>query len=200
MSSVLGGPRAARPPAVLSTRVLSYLALALGLGALTGVLWWQLVDLPGYVVQADGGATTSERELASFVAADAWFTLLGAVVGAGLGWLAWIRLRHLGWPVVLVAAVAALAAGVVCWCVGSQLGPSAINPRLAAARPGDTVVIELTLRAKASLLAWPFAATVPVLLGSSLGADDEEPRPLRRPKRHRPVFRRRSQRAEQQSP
>lgn len=153
--------------------------MALGAGALTGVLWWLVVDLPGYVVQPDGGAATSERELASFVAGDAWFTLLGVGVGTLLGWLAWARLRDLGWPVVLVAAGAALAAAAVCWFVGHHLGPSEFNPRLARARPGDTVVIELTLRAKASLLVWPFVATVPVLLGSSLGPDDEEPRPPR---------------------
>ena len=50
--------------------------------------------------------------------------------------------------------------------------------RLAQARPGDRVPIELTLRAPASLLAWPFLAIIPVLLGSSLGPDDEEPKPL----------------------
>ena len=38
--------------------------------------------------------------------------------------------------------------------------------------------IELTLRARASLLTWPFFAIIPVLLGSSLGRDDEEPQPF----------------------
>jgi hypothetical protein len=179
-------------------RLLAYLLLALGVGALAGVLWWLAVDLPGYVVQPDGGATTSERELTTIVGADAWFTLIGAVAGAALGWLAWTRLRWLGWPVVPVAAVAALIAALLCWCVGYELGPSGFNERLAGARPGDTVPVELTLRARASLLVWPFLATLPILLGSSLGHDDEEPRPFfgdratRRPLAPGPVFRRRS--------
>jgi hypothetical protein len=60
------------------------------------------------------------------------------------------------------------------------LGPEDFVGRLAAAQPGDLVPIELTLRAGASLLTWPFFAIIPVLLGSSLGSDKEEPRPLRR--------------------
>ena len=35
--------------------------------------------------------------------------------------------------------------------------------------------VALELRAPASLLVWPFLAVVPVLLGSSLGRDEEEP-------------------------
>src|SRR4029453_14023076 len=50
--------------------------------------------------------------------------------------------------------------------------------RRAAADPGNLVPIELTLRAKASLLAWPFFAVIPILLGASLGWDEEDPRPL----------------------
>jgi len=158
--------------------VLGFVLFALGVGAVAGVLWWWLVDLPGYLVDNDGKAVTSERGLADFIGGDAWFTLLGAVVGLVLGCLAWLRLQLLGWPVVLVSALAALGAALVCWTVGYHLGPGDFTVRLADARPGDLVLVELTVRARASLLVWPFAATVPVLLWSSLGRDDEEPRPL----------------------
>ena len=69
-------------------------------------------------------------------------------------------------------------AGVTCWLVGYRLSPGDFAARLAAAQPGDLVPIDLTLRARASLLVWPFCAVIPVLLGSSLGRDDEEPHPL----------------------
>lgn len=165
--------------------MLGYVALALGVGALAGVVWWQIVDLPGYLVGQDGSAATTERGLADFVAGDAWFSLLGALVGLLLGWLGWVRLRLLGWPVVLIVAGTAVGAALLCWFVGYHLGPGSFNQRLADARPGDVVLIQLTLRAKAALLVWPFAATVPVLLGSSLGRDDEEPRP----RSHEPLSR-----------
>jgi hypothetical protein len=147
-------------------------------GALTGVVWWRVVDLPGYLVNPDGGASTTERGLAGFIAGDAWFALLGVVAGILLGVVGWLKLQGVGWPLVLAVAVAALAAGLVCWLVGFKLGPGDFAQRLASARPGDLVPIELTLRAKASLIAWPFAATIPVLLGSSLGRDHEEPTPI----------------------
>jgi hypothetical protein len=178
-------PAGSLPPRPRPGAILAFVAGALGTGAVAGVLWWWAVDLPGYQVNREGVASTSERGLADFIAGDAWFTVLGAVAGLGLGWLAWTRLRHLGWSVVLVAAGSAVVAALVCWLVGHQLGPDDFTRRLAAARPGDVVPIQLTIRAKASLLVWPFAATVPVLLGSSLGRDDEEPRP----RSHEPLFR-----------
>lgn len=174
-SGAAGSPR--RQPRTQPAQVLAFLALALGLGAAAGVLWWRLVDLPGYLVRADGKATTTERGLADFVAGDAWFTLLGGGAGLLLGTVGWLRLRSVGWPVVLLVAGSALVAALVCWLVGYRLGPGDFNTRLAAAGPGDLVQIQLTLRARASLLVWPFAATVPVLLGSSLGRDHEEPAP-----------------------
>jgi len=165
-------------PLRTTVRVAAFAAFGAGLGGATGVLWWRLVDLPTYRVDADGGALTSERALTEFFGGDAWFAALGVGVGLVLGVLAWRSFRTLGWPVVLLVVLVALAAGLVCWLVGYRLGPGEFNPRLTAAAPGDLVPIELTLRARASLLTWPFFAVIPVLLGSSLGLDDEEPQPF----------------------
>ncbi len=161
--------------------MLCFVGLGLGLGAAAGVAWWRLVDLPAYRVAAGGQASTSERGLAGFLAGDAWFCALGAVVGLVLGIVAWRRFRDLGWPVVLLGTVTAVAAALICWEVGLHLGPQNFNGRLAAARPGDLVPIDLTLRTRVSLLSWPFFAVVPLLLGSSLGRDDEDPSPVLRP-------------------
>jgi hypothetical protein len=151
-----------------------FTAFGLGLGALAGVLWEALVDLPTYRVAQDGGASTSERGLAEFVAGDAWYCLLGAVGGLALGVLAWRWFHRLGWPVVLVGTLVATAAGLVCWLVGTRLGPGDFTTRLAAAPPGSLVPIGLELRARTSLLVWPFLAVLPILLASSLGAEEEE--------------------------
>jgi hypothetical protein len=171
---------ASRSPsrARLVGRIACFAALALGVGAAAGVIWWAVVDLPTYRVNSEGGAATSERGLSEFISGDAWFTVIGLVAGVGLGLLGWRLFRGLGWPVVLVVVLSAVAAELVCWLVGYRLGPGAFEPRLMAADPGDLVPIELTLRAKAALLAWPFFAVIPILLGSSLGWDEEDPRPL----------------------
>jgi hypothetical protein len=163
---------------MIAGRVAAFTALGLGFGAVAGVVWWAVVDLPAYQINPDGGASISERGLAEFVAGDAWFCAIGLVVGVGLGAVAWRALRDLGWPLVLLVGVVALLAALVCWFVGHRLGPGDFVARLAAAHPGDLVSIELTLRARASLLTWPFCAVIPVLLGSSLGRDEEETRPL----------------------
>lgn len=168
------------PGAVTAARVIAFVALGLGLGAVAGVVWEAVVELPAYQVNPNGRALISERGLAEFVAGDAWFCAIGLVGGVGLGVVAWRALRHLGWPLVLLVGSVAVLAALVCWFVGHRLGPEDFVTRLAAARPGELVHIELTLRAWASLLTWPFFAVVPVLLGSSLGPDEDEPRPLRR--------------------
>lgn len=165
-------------PAVALT---GFVALGLGLGALAGVAWEAVVELPTYRVAADGGASTSERGLAAFVGGDAWYCLLGAVGGLLLGVLAWRWFSRLGWPVVLVGTVTATAAGLLCWAVGTRLGPGDFPTRLAAAPPDSLVPIALELRAGASLLVWPFLAVLPILLASSLGADEEEPEPASPP-------------------
>lgn len=177
MPELLSGEGTARSgrPRGRAGAVCAFVALALGLGALGGVVWEAVVDLPVYAVGEGGGASTTERGLTALFASDAWFCLLGAAVGLLLGLVAWRRLRALGWPVVLLVVVAAAAAALVAWWVGTALGPGPFNPRLAAAGPGDVVPVALELRAPASLLVWPFLAVVPVLLGSSLGRDEEEP-------------------------
>ena len=163
-----------------------FAVLAVGVGALAGLLWSRIVELPGYSVASDGKASTSERGLTEFIGPDAWFAAIGVLVGVGLGVLAWRRFRDLGWPVVLLAVLGALAAALVCWATGYHLGPGDFATRLASAKPGDFVAIQLTLRAKASLVVWPFVASIPVLLGSSLGRDEEEPTPIFR-RRQRPA-------------
>ena len=106
-------------------------------------------------------ATTTERGLTQFIAGDAWFCAIGLVVGLLIGVAAWRWLRDLGWSVVLVVLVCATASALTCWLVGYRLGPGDFSARLAAAQPGELVPIPLTLRARASLLTWPFFAIIP---------------------------------------
>ncbi|MGI3780365.1 MAG: hypothetical protein ACRYG2_06260, partial [Janthinobacterium lividum] len=80
-------------------RVGLFVALGLGLGALAGVAWWASTDLPTYRVLPGGGATTSERGLAGYIASDAWFVVCGAVVGLVIGVLGWRWFGRAGWPV-----------------------------------------------------------------------------------------------------
>ena len=182
MSGVLNEPAPipTRRTRRLAGRIVGFAAASLGLGALAGVVWWLVVKPPAYELSTGGSATTTERGLSQFISGDAWFCAIGLVAGLLIGIAAWRWLRDLGWTVVLVVLLCATASALMCWFVGYRLGPGDFSARLAAARPGELVPIPLTLRARASLLTWPFFAIIPVLLGSSLGRDEDEPRPLLR--------------------
>ncbi|GAA1398426.1 hypothetical protein [Luteococcus peritonei] len=158
-----------------------YLLLFVLLGLLAAVVWHSAVRLPVYHVGAEGRTATTERGLTRYFSTDAWFCLLGAVVGLVAGTLAWRWFRRIGWPVVPLALMASLVACLVCWRVGTALGPDDFASRIAAAQPGDDVPIDFRLRSLAALLVWPFFATIPVLLFSSLGRDEDDPAHRRHP-------------------
>ncbi|MFT4227664.1 hypothetical protein [Micropruina sp.] len=166
-------------------------AIMAGIAVIAGVagavLWRLVVHLPAYVVQPDGSATVSERALTEFFAGDAWYTVIGVVVGAGLGIASWRRFKGIGWPCAFLAAGLGLLAGLICWQLGEILGGVPFDERLAAAKPGDTVPIALALRSPSALAVWAFAAVTPILLGSALGPDEEAaPRQPRRRRRQGP--------------
>ena len=138
-----------------------------------------VVDLPAYVVGRDGGASITERGLTEFFGGDAWFCAIGL---RGRGRSGHPRLATVPRPGLAAGAawsrLTALAAGCSAGWSGYRLGPGGLHAAAGRRPAGDLVPIELTLRARASLLTWPFFAIIPVLLGSSLGRDDEEPQPL----------------------
>lgn len=155
------------------TAALILAAIALAAGIAGAVLWRLVVRSPAYLVKADGSASVSERALTEFFAGDAWYVVIGAVVGTGLGVATWRRFKALGWPCAFLAAGLGLLAGVACWQLGEVLGEQAFDQRLAVAKPGDIVPIALALRSPSALAVWAFAAVTPILLGSALGPDDE---------------------------
>lgn len=143
-------------------------------GSLLGIIWALTVPLTSYHINADGGAVTTERGLSDFIAGDVYFTVFGVVAGLAVGILVWRWFGGLGWPSVLIAVLGATVMGISCWQAGWLLGPHEFGPRLAAAKPGDDLEIELTIRAYSSLLVWPFASVLPMLLFSALSSDPEE--------------------------
>ncbi len=165
------------PPAQtgsLAAWILLLVGLSIVVGALAGVFWSGVVTLPSYEIQPDGSAVIGEQGLSQIVAADVWFSITGALVGAGLGIVVWKWFRPLGWPCALLAVASGLIAALACWRFGTLLGPGPFDVRMAAAQAGDLVPVSLELQAWSALAIWAFAAVTPVLLASSLGPDDEE--------------------------
>ena len=155
-----------------------YGVIALLAGAVGGWVWRVAAERPSYLVGADGRAQITETGLTRIFAADAAFSLIGIVVGALLGVLAIVLLRRVvqrhrrGWLLVPGALGAASLAALVCWGVGI-VGGQSLEQRIAAAAAGQSVPIDLALRAPVTLAVWPFAGLVPVLLWSSFAADPD---------------------------
>lgn len=163
-------------------RIAVLLGLSVGLGVMAAVVWWLVTPLPTYTITDDGYATISERGLAQIFAADAYFSLIGIVVGAVIGIVGALRLgRYLGWMTVPTIVVDATVAALLCWGIGSILGPSDFSMRLTAASAGDEVAVALTVRSWVAIVVWPFIGLLPLLLWSTLARDPEEPRQMRLP-------------------
>lgn len=153
--------------------------LAVGLGLLAGVVWWLIAPLPGYQLDDSGQARMGERQLVQIFAMDAWYCAIGMVVGLVIGGMCALRhARRVGWLSAPTVAVSATISALLCWGVGALLGPSHFDHRLAAAHPGDTVPVDLTVTAWPAVVVWAFMAVLPVLIWSTAARDDEEPQPL----------------------
>ncbi|MGO4955872.1 hypothetical protein ACTQ49_01130 [Luteococcus sp. Sow4_B9] len=150
-----------------------HVLLSMFLGALAGVAWNLVVDLPEYQVDGQGRATTSERGLTQVFASDAIFCLIGVVLGVVIGVWAWKWFRRTGWPVVVIAILASLSSAFLCWWVGLLLGPRDFATRIAEAKAGQSVPVDFDLHAHVAVLVWPFSAVIPLLLLSSLTAEEQ---------------------------
>lgn len=151
--------------------------LALGLlglpllGALSGLVWWLVVD-PAVYVREGESVSMDTLELQSRFTADGWFVGIGLVVGIVVGLLVtWrrgadpVRMLVLG---VIGAGLAALAAQFV----GLRLGtdPGEVERLARALSDGETLAVPLDLTWDLELLAWPVGyliGAVSVLLGAA---------------------------------
>lgn len=148
-----------------------YLIVAAAAGALAGVIWHLASSLPSYTIGTDGSASISERGLTSVFSADAVYSLIGVLLGAGLGLLAWRWYSRRGAWVVALAGAGALLSALACWWVGTLLGPDSFPTRVSSAKAGDTVQIDLALHTWTPVMVWALAALLPVLVISLIRWD-----------------------------
>lgn len=150
------------------------LAVVVAIGGLAcGLVWHWVVRVPNFVVGEDGSANISERAASQIFRCDAAFIAIGSVAGLLIGVLSWRLLRHIGWPVSIVTAFAALLSGCCCWSLGVMLGPNNFAKRVSKAVAGDQVPVDFGLHSFAALLVWPLAALLPILLYSTLNRDSQ---------------------------
>lgn len=153
-----------------------YAWLILVLGVLAGLCWSVVTPLQSVTVSSDGTATMTNHAAVESFSPDAVFVMIGLVVGLILGIFAWRWFKHAGWPVVLIAAVAAGLCALLAARFGAIIGPSGFDTRLAGADSGETVVFDLALTTPTAWVVWLFAAVIPVLVYSALTHDNDDRR------------------------
>jgi uncharacterized membrane protein YeaQ/YmgE (transglycosylase-associated protein family) len=137
------------------------------LGAPVGLLWAAIAPKVDLVVTADG-VDPNSYWTKEFVAADAWFLIIGMLVGALCGVLAWQLSRRHQLAAVFGLTVGGLLAALIAWRVGHLVDVSRLSTTLASLNGRLPVDPTLDLRAKGVLFAWPFAAVASFLLLISL--------------------------------
>ena len=162
-------------------RVMLYLAAAVALGVIAGLMWSSLSPLPAFTINDDMTASINERSQTAMVAADVYFTVLTGVVGLVLGAVGWVILHPKGWVVIGVPLIAALAAALTAWQTGLLVGESGFVDRLARAQAGDVVRVDLALRSMSALLVAPFAAITPIMLMAAFWPEPRVDRPTEEP-------------------
>ncbi|GGJ85780.1 hypothetical protein GCM10010123_14270 [Pilimelia anulata] len=137
-------PRDLGPQLWRAAAVLAVLAV---LGAPLGLLWRALApDVPLRMTE-DGPILTSPQP-EQFVAADGWFALLGVAFGVLAAVVVWAWLRRYRGAIQLAAVVlGAVAAGLIGWWVGRQLGLAAYRDLIDTAAAGTLLEKPADLRA-----------------------------------------------------
>lgn len=160
-------------------RALAQLVTCAAAGVLAGVMWVSLSPRARYHVGEDLHATMSERAYAEIIGGDATFAIITGIVGLLLGCLTWAWFSRRGWQVVVLTVVGAAIMSLTAWPVGELIGGSGLTERLAVARAGDYVQMDLVLHSLSALAAGPFFAITPIMLLSAFlperSVDAKEP-------------------------
>lgn len=162
-----GGHAARGAPPSRAGSLLGALAILVGsaiVGLAGGLLWAHLAPKAVYVVVARGSADVVNPETSAFIAADAWYCLIG--VGGGViigltGYLLAVR-RYGPAPMVAIVAGSVIAAVAARW-VGEHQGLHQFDRQLLTAGAGTLLHAPLALAGDTSAAAWPTATSLPAV-------------------------------------
>jgi hypothetical protein len=154
------------------------LAALVVVAGVVGGLAWVLVSPTVRLQQVSGSVVLDETSGAALYSPQGWFAVVALVGGVLIGLGAIPLAARRGWPVVPIAAVAALAAGVLAWRVGIAIDGGPLRPRPGA----DSVPAPLALSGMSALALWPLGtgavATLAALIRPRLFDPDPDPAPV----------------------
>jgi hypothetical protein len=132
------------------------------LGVVGGLAWATLAPRALYVVVAKGSADVVNPETTAFIAADAWFCLIGAVGGMIIGVGGYLlAVRRYG-PVPMGAILAGgFGAGIAARWIGQRQGLGKFDRQLLATHHGTLLHAPLALAGDTSSALWPANGSLP---------------------------------------
>ena len=150
-------------------------------GAPLGVLWRFLAPTVP-MVRVTGGVIVNDPSPEEFIAAEAWFTILGVAFGILAAVVVWLVLRrHRGPGLVAGVTVGTLVAAVLAWQLGRRIGLGAYVAWRDAATSGATSAAPPDLHAYGTLLVPAFAAAIVLTLLAGWSNDPDLDRPGAKP-------------------
>lgn len=145
----------------------SSLAILLGsalLGLAGGLAWGSLAPRALYVVVGRGSADVVNPETTAFIAADAWYCLIGALGGILIGLAGYLlAVRRYGpAPMAAILIGGAVAGGLARW-VGEHQGLRQFDHQLLTAHQGAFLHAPLGLAGDTAAAFWPTYASLPAV-------------------------------------
>jgi hypothetical protein len=160
-----GGSYTGRPSA--AGGFLGALAILIGsalLGLAGGLLWTHVAPRAVYVVVGRGSADVVNPETSAFIAADAWYCLIGAVGGVIIGLAGYLFAVRRHGPVPMVAIVAgSVLAGIAARWIGEHHGLHQFDRQLLSVHQGTLLHAPLALAGDTKAAIWPPVASLPAV-------------------------------------
>src|SRR5258705_294777 len=160
-----GGSDQASGASSLVGSLVSSLVILLGsglIGLAGGLAWTSFAPRAVYVVVGRGSANVVNPETSAFIAADAWYCLIGVAGGLAIGlagYLLGVR-RYGPAPMAAILAGGVLAALAARW-LGENQGLHQFNRQLLTTSQGTLLHAPLALAGDTAAAVWPPHASLP---------------------------------------
>ena len=134
------------------------------IGLAGGLAWTALAPRALYVVVSRGSANVVNPETTAFIAADAWYCLIGVAGGLVIGLAGYLlAVRRYG-PVPMAAILAgSTIAGIAARWVGEHQGLHRFDRQLLTTHQGTLLHAPLALAGDTSAAVWPTATSLPAM-------------------------------------
>jgi len=147
--------------------LVSSLVILLGsalLGLAGGLTWTSLAPRAVYVVVGRGSASVVNPETSAFIAADAWYCLIGVVGGLVIGLAGYLLgVRRYGPTPMAAILTGGVLAGIAARWVGEHQGLNQFNRQLLTTPNGTLLHAPLALAGDTSAAVWPTLASLPAV-------------------------------------